>query len=80
MQGMSRSKLGVTYELTDHPRITDKEAAALDDGGRVCLAIRPDTLGYQRCWRIDHHDGPHLSQDGQAWNDLPRQEAHQDSQ
>ncbi|BBZ85191.1 hypothetical protein MABM_52290 (plasmid) [Mycobacteroides abscessus] len=71
MQGIRRSQLGVTYRWATRPRITNEEAEAIDAGGRVCLEIRPDTLGYQSCWRIDQHDGPHLSRDGQAWYDIP---------
>lgn len=67
MQGIQRSALGVTYELAERPRITDDEFDALEAGGHPCITIRPDTLGYQRCWRIDQHDGPHLTQDGVAW-------------
>ncbi|WP_079635482.1 hypothetical protein [Mycobacteroides abscessus] len=70
MHRIQRSKLGITYQRAQRPRISADEADALEAGGRACLAIRPDTLGYQRCWRIDHHDGPHLSQDGQAWRDI----------
>ncbi|MDM2402056.1 hypothetical protein PP613_23265 [Mycobacteroides abscessus] len=70
MHGIHRSQLGITYQRAQRPRITDDEADALEAGAQACLAIRPDTLGHQSCWRIDHHDGPHLSQDGQAWRDI----------
>lgn len=35
--------------------------------GGVCGRVRPGTLGYQRCWRIAEHEGPHVSQDRGAW-------------
>ncbi|WP_078344087.1 hypothetical protein [Mycobacteroides chelonae] len=52
------------YKLVRRPRI---EVDELDSGHPVCLEVRPQTLGYQTCWRKDGHDGPHVSQDRAAW-------------
>ena len=56
-----------TIEFVDKPRISDAERDALDAGASVCIEVRPGTLGHQLCWRIEDHRGPHVSQDGQAW-------------
>ena len=53
------------------PAIPDHEYDALQAlgdalGGR-CGEVRPGTLGYQRCWRIDGHPGDHVSQDSRSW-------------
>lgn len=56
-----------TFVYVDKPRISDAEYDALEAGAAVCVEVRPGTLGYQLCWRIDDHPGPHVSQDGRAW-------------
>jgi hypothetical protein len=53
---------------TDHGRVTEAELDRLDAGAPVCLEVRPGTLGFQLCWREDHHRGDHKSQDGQTWS------------
>ena len=53
---------------TDHGRVADDELDRLDAGAPVCLEVRPGTLGFQLCWREDHHPGNHKSQDGQTWS------------
>jgi hypothetical protein len=54
---------------THRHSVTDAELDRLDAGAPVCLAVRPGTLGFQLCWREDHHRGDHKSQDGQTWSD-----------
>lgn len=53
---------------TDHGMVTEAERDRLDAGAPVCLEVRPRTLGWQLCWREDHHRGDHKSQDGQTWS------------
>ncbi|MBN7381678.1 hypothetical protein [Mycobacteroides abscessus] len=55
------------YKIVRKPHIAEDELDALDSGHPVCLEVRPQTLGYQTCWRKDGHDGPHVSQDRAAW-------------
>ncbi|MBN7570230.1 MULTISPECIES: hypothetical protein [Mycobacteroides] len=55
------------YKIVRKPRIAEDELDALDSGDAACLEVRPQTLGHQRCWRKDGHDGPHVSQDRAAW-------------
>ena len=58
----------VRYVRVDRPTISEDEWDALDAGKRPCGSTRPETLGYQRCWRVVGHDGPHVSQDREAWS------------
>lgn len=65
----------MTVTIVPRPTITPEESAAIDANettpGGICNQVRPGTLGYQQCWRIDgHNDGIHLSQDGTAWIDV----------
>ena len=53
---------------TDHDWVTDAERDRLDTDAPACLEVRPGTLGFQLCWREDHHRGRHTSQDGQTWS------------
>lgn len=48
--------------------VSEAERDRLDAGAPVCLDVRPGTLGFQLCWREDHHRGGHKSQDGQTWS------------
>lgn len=57
------------YTRTERPVIADVEYDALEAGERPCGTTRPGTLGYQRCWRVSSHDGPHVSQDREAWTE-----------
>lgn len=58
-----------THTTPDHPgRVGDAELDRLDAGAPVGLEVRPSTLGFQLCWREDHHRGDHKSQDGQTWS------------
>lgn len=34
---------------------------------RPCNATRPETLGYQQCWKAPGHVGMHKSQDSKEW-------------
>lgn len=56
-----------TADSTTDTPVTDAELDRLDAGAPVCLEVRPGTLGFQLCWREDHHHGDHKSQDGQTW-------------
>lgn len=60
-----------SYRIVDAPTLSDAELDALETAesqpGRLCHQIRPETLGYQRCTRLTAHTGPHLPQDGKAW-------------
>ena len=58
-----------TVATTDPGQVTEAERDRLDAGAPVCLQLRPGTLGFQLCWREDHHHGDHKSQDGQSWSD-----------
>lgn len=58
-----------TIATTDPGQVTEAERDRLDAGAPVCLQVRPGTLGFQLCWREDHHHGDHKSQDGQTWSD-----------
>lgn len=58
------------YKIVRKPRITEDEFDALDSGHRSCGEVRPQTLGYQQCWRCAGHDGPHVSQDRTAWRSI----------
>ena len=57
------------------PSISDAEYEALegldDYSHERCRLIRPDTMGYQKCWRLANHDGPHRSGDNSAWKLVP---------
>jgi hypothetical protein len=53
---------------TDRSMVTEAELDRLDAGAPVCVEVRPGTLGWQLCWREDHHRGDHKSQDGQTWS------------
>jgi hypothetical protein len=48
-------------------KIPISELDAQDAGARNCPAVRPGTLGYQGCRRVDGHPGPHVSQDRGEW-------------
>lgn len=58
-----------TVATTDPGHVTDAELDWLDADAPACLEVRPGTLGFQLCWREDHHHGDHKSQDGQTWRD-----------
>lgn len=55
-------------------RLTEAELDLIEEAenklGGLCGVTRPETLGHQRCWRIEGHSGPHYSQDRKTW-DLP---------
>ncbi|WP_088295421.1 hypothetical protein [Mycobacterium avium] len=53
---------------TDLGTVSEAELDRLDAGAPVCLEVRPGTLGFQLCWREDHHRGDHKSQDGPTWS------------
>lgn len=59
------------YTMAPRPEISGAELAQLEEAqlrpGGICNRTRPETLGYQQCWRLAEHAGAHLSQDGQAW-------------
>lgn len=53
-----------------HSRRTRVPGAELDAlGAEVCAAVRPGTLGHQKCWRAVDHELPHISQDRGEWYD-----------
>lgn len=59
------------YTMTPRPAISQAEfeqiEAAQHKPGGICNQVRPETLGYQQCWRLSEHAGAHVSQDGKAW-------------
>lgn len=55
------------YVMVKRPPVGQSEFDRLEDGARECNTTRPETLGYQTCWREADHDSAHISQDGRAW-------------
>lgn len=73
--------MSAAYRITSRPEISLDEVRALDAAeeqgtfGAACGKIRPETLGYQHCWRLRHHQGAHLAQDGRAWHEVHKVKA-----
>lgn len=61
------------YTMAPRPEISPAELEQLEDAqlqpGGICNQVRPETLGYQLCWRLTEHAGAHVSQDGKAWTE-----------
>lgn len=59
------------YAMAPRPAISSAEfeqlEAAQQNPSGICNQVRPETLGYQQCWRLNAHAGAHISQDGKAW-------------